>query len=221
MLSFVSSPETCLFGLRGSSGLLVSSGSRVLVTGLSFGVLPATGLAVSLLEFIGVKPDDNGLGELTGSGVTLFLASFGTSLTGVFLDVVRSPTTCVTGFLFVGVELLCDMSSLCGVESFLGVEPLCGVESLCGVEFPGDVRVFEVGELLNGVEPLECGEETDFVPDTEAGLGDDCSWDFVLCVLGLFGTTFLGLVGLFDIYCLSGVSGYHYVFGPEDLLIHF
>ena len=113
-------------------------------------------------------------------------------------------------------------SHSCGFCWF-GVEPLCGVESLCGVEFPGDVRVFEVGELLNGVEPLECGEETDFVPDTEAeaGLGDDCSCDFVLCVLGLFGATFLGLAGLFDIYCLSGISGYHYELGPEDLLIRF
>ena len=211
------SPETRLFGLGSGFDLLASPVSGVTKIGASF----VTGLAVGLLDFIGVKPDDNGLGELTGSGVTLFLVSFGTSLTGVFLDVVRSPTTCVTGFLFVGVELLCDMSSLCGVESFLGVEPLCGVESLCGVEFPGDVRVFEVGELLNGVEPLECGEETDFVPDTEAGLGDDCSWDFVLCVLGLFGATFLGLAELFDISRLSGISRYHYELGPKDLLIHF
>ena len=193
--------------------------SRVLVTGLSFGVLPATGLAVSLLEFIGVKPDDNGLGELTGSGVTLFLASFGTSLTGVFLDVVRSPTTCVADFLLVGVELLCDVLSLCGVES------LCDVESLCGVEFLGDVGVSGRGELLNDVESLECDEETDFVTDTEAeaeaGLDGCCSRDFVFCVLGLFGATFLGLAGLFDISCLSGMSGYHYEFGPGDLLIRF
>ena len=215
------SPETRLFGLGSGFDLLASPVSGVTKIGASF----VTGLAVGLLEFIGVKPDDNGLGELTGSGVTLFLASFGTSLTGVFLDVVRSPTTCVTGFLFVGVELLCDMSSLCGVESFLGVEPLCGVESLCGVEFLGDVGVSGRGELLNGVEPLEFDGEADFVTDTEAeaeaGLGDDCSWDFVLCVLGLFGATFLGLVGLFDIYCLSGISGYHYELGPEDLLIRF
>ena len=201
------SPETRLFGLGSGFDLLASPDSGVTKIGASF----VTGFAVGLLEFIGVKPDDNGLGDLTGSGVTLFLASFGTSLTGVFLDVVRSPTTCVADFLFVGVELLCDVLSLCDVESF------------CGVEFLGDVGVSGRGELLNGVEPLECDEEADFVTDTEAeaGLGDDCSWDFVLCVLGLFGTTFLGLVGLFDISCLSGISRYHYEFGPEDLLIRF
>ena len=213
------SPETRLFGLGSGFDLLASPVSGVTKIGASF----VTGLAVGLLDFIGVKPDDNGLGELTGSGVTLFLASFGTSLTGVLPDVVRSPTTCVTGFLLVGAELLCDVSSLRGVEPLCGVESLCGVRSLCGVEFLGDVGVSGRGELLNGVEPLECDGEADFVTDTEAeaGLGDDCSWDFVLCVLGLFGATFLGLAELFDISRLSGMSRYYYELGLEDLLIRF
>ena len=167
------STETCLFGLGSGFDLLASPDSGVTKIGASF----VTGFAVGLLEFVGVKPDDNGLGDLTGSGVTLFLTSFDTSLTGVLPDVVRSPTTCVTGFLFVGVELLCDMSSLCGVES------LCDVESLCGVEFLGDVGVSGRGELLNDVESLGCDEETDFVTDTEAeaeaGLDGCCSRDFV------------------------------------------